>query len=292
VQQEGQEAKMKVCLIPNERSRAVDRVVKALVKYKPDNIHITSSVDDADLVVLHVIGRQDRTGKQIARLNKPYAVIQYSLRSTMRPKTGGWLEIWEGANLVWSYLDLEMYCNEDGEEVDFNFYHSPLGCDPNVFYPSVAKRDYLIGFSSQSYVTESAREIVLAAGDRKIMFLGRELNRDHVDCYQDVSDAVLASLYSRCKFVAGLRRTEGFELPALEGLLCGARPILFDCPHYRQWFDEYGIFIPEGSRDEVIASLQKIFDNPSEYHGPTIEQARQDFAWKPIIERFWLECLL
>jgi hypothetical protein len=267
--------------------------VEALVKYKPDNIHITPSVDDADLVVLHVIGRQDRTRKQIARLNKPYAVIQYSLRSTMRPKTGGWLKIWEGANLVWSYLDLEMYCNEDEEEVDFNFYHSPLGCDPNVFYPSVAKRDYLIGFSSQSYMTESAREIVMATGNRKIMFLGRELNKDRVDCYQNVSDAVLAGLYSRCQYVAGLRRTEGFELPALEGLFCGAEPIFFDRPHYRQWFNDYGRFIPEGSRDEVVLSLQELFAYKSgSVDEATIEQARKHFAWQPIIERFWLECLL
>ena len=88
--------------------------------------------------------------------------------------------------------------------------------------------------------------------------------------------------------MSGLRRIEGFELPAAEGLLCGARPIMFDRPHYRDWFNKWAIFIPEGNREEVLQSLIDVFQQ--EYRPVTLEEiaeARQLFDWQSIINGFW-----
>lgn len=108
---------------------------------------------------------------------------------------------------------------------------------------------------------------------------------------KDCSDKELAPYYSTSQYVSGLRRTEGFELPAVEGLFCGARPILFDTPNYRQWYEPFGIFIYEGSRQEVIEQLINIFQGP--YQPVTEEEiavAQGRFDWQRIIGGFWERC--
>ncbi len=283
--------KIKAYIKPFENnSRSLSRVTAALTKHK--EIEVVESVQQCDIIILHVIGRQDATIRRIKTFRKPYAIIQYSIRRTKRPSVDSWLPIWAGAKVVWSYLDLKKYCNEDTVQTDFNFYHAPLGSDSNVFYQTVTDRDYIIGCSSNSYLTESAKEIILAANKNKVFFLGNELNKQSTICRTDLSDSVLAHMWSKCRYVSGLRRTEGFELPALEGLLCGARPIFFDRDHYKNWFEDWGIFIPEGSRPEVIDSLRQVFEGE---HKPVTQEeifnVKKRFDWQPIVDGFWEQCL-
>ncbi len=280
---------MKVYLQPPRvNSLSLKRVARALTQYKPDWVEIVDSEADADLVVLHVIGRQDQILKQAAK-TKSYAVIQYAIRSTMRPETEGWIPLWQNAKLVWSYYDLPYLCYEDGSSHWFPFYHAPLGVDER-FIAEERDREFRIMTSGQSYLTESVRECIIAARetDGLIFHLGDELNQEKTFCMTGIPDGALIDVYSRCQYVSGLRRIEGFELPAAEGLLCGARPIMFDKPHYGQWFSDFAIFIPENSRQEVIQSLKNVF--LSEYvpvSQEEIEAARKLFNWKTIVEGFW-----
>jgi hypothetical protein len=75
----------------------------------------------------------------------------------------------------------------------------------------------------------------------------------------------------------------------VEGMLCGARPIYFDRPHYRLWFDDLAIFIDEtNNREDTVMALKKIFDGP--YKPMTddeIQLARRRFNWKRILDGFW-----
>jgi glycosyltransferase involved in cell wall biosynthesis len=270
------------------------RVVDALWRYAPDEVEIVSEQDKADLVVMHVIGRQDRTTREAFRIlenGQRYAAIQYSVRSTLRPCTSGWLPIWRKADVVWSYYPLERWCAEDWTPFDFNFYHRPLGVDSEVFYPRNRRRKFIIGTSGHSAVTEGVREAAFASGrvGQPMFHLGPELKRGPgVVCHNNLDDEALAALLSRCHFVAGLRRTEGLELMAAEGLLCGARPICFDREHYRSWYAPWAIFIPETNRDGVIDNLETIFrEGPI----PVTEEERRAavalFDWKRIIKGFW-----
>jgi len=272
---------------PPRGNRAIQRVADALAKYKPAHVQITDEAN-ADLVILHVIGRQDQVTSKAKGL-KRYAVVQYALRSTLRPSTKGWLPLWRGAEVVWSYYDLKALCAEDGEKADFSFYHSALGVE-KIFKPGKLKKKYIMMTNSHSYLTESVREVVLAAQrvNRSVFYLGPELHQPHVVCKSGITDKELAEMYSKCEFVSGLRRVEGFELPVVEGLMCGARPICFDRPHYRQWFDGLAEFIPETPRDEVINNLEKLFKSGAR---PVTEterrEAAQRFNWERIITGFW-----
>ena len=280
---------MKVYLKPPRvASPSLARVASALELYAPKGITIVDRKRDADLVILHAIGRQDQILKEASEVND-YAVIQYAVRSTLRPTTEGWWPLWRDARAVWSYYDLQMLMDQDNVRAVLDFYHAPLGVSDAFSRKSDAKK-YMIATTGQSYLTESVRECHLAAMHLgwPVFHLGEEQEQTMMTCRTGVSDGELAELYAQCRYVSGLRRIEGFELPAAEGLICGARPILFDRPHYRQWFEEFAIFIPETPREQTIEDLKAVF---AQTYKPVTDQeialARKRFNWKKITKGFW-----
>lgn len=295
---------MNIYIELSEPSRGTKRVRDKLAEYLPYNstgtIQITENEQEADLTILHVNGRRDKFFKkayEIKKKGKKYAVIQYCVRSTMNPDTNDWLALWSGAELVWSYYDLRALCIEDGTKDLFHFYHAPLGADPGLFIPhNNEKKKYIISVGSQSYLTESAKECILAAKkeNKKVIYIGDELNMgSDVVCKTNISDDYLSHLYSRSYYVSGLRRIEGFELPAIEGLLCGSRPVLFDRPHYRTWYNDFGVFIKEQDREKTQKELRNLFSSDN-YHAVSkqeIIEARSRFNWAVIINGFWKRAL-
>lgn len=294
---------MKVYLKPDVDSRGINRVYDALVKYKPANVEVVDDPTLADFEVIHVWGRHDRVERRIERLlaqGKSYAMIQYSIRSTRNPSTHDWVDMWRKSKVVWSYYDLNELAHEDRNISNFPFYYAPLGVDTEVFnvfkyqgtpiYPQ-----YVVHASSQGYLVESARECVLATKivGKKMFYSGQELNMGpNIVCKTGLTDKELAEVYSQCQFVSGLRRVEGFELPVIEGFACGARPIVFDKPHYRHWFDGLAEFIPESSREDVINNLVGLFGhiirvNP-DYNPTVVNQICEErFNWSKIIKGFY-----
>lgn len=307
---------MKVYLKPDTDSRGITRVVDALGRYAPKGVEVVQNTEEADIEVIHVYGRHDAIEERVKRLQekrKPYAMIQYAFRSTIRPRADDWIDMWAGAKLVWSYYDLPELCREDGfgtalhdgsyQMPGFNFYHAPLGVDPEVFRDTAIEkrvrifinpgmnRLYTIAACSQHALAEGARECAFATKrvNRRMFFLGHELRRGpDIVCKNNLTDDELADYYSQCDYVSGLRRIEGFEFPVIEGALCGARPIVFDKPHYRKWFNDFAIFIPEGPRSEVIDNLESIFREETQ---PISEEEkriiRERFDWDKIITNFW-----
>jgi len=282
---------MRVHIVQSD-SHALKRVARALVQYAPAAIEFVSVPVEAELIVLPVVGRQDRmraVSESILSGGRQYAVIQYCLRSTLRPNTEGWLPLWRSARLVWSYYNLPALCVEDGVSPNFPFYLAPLGVESIFSFDLVPVVRYVIATSGQSYMTESVREAIHAAQrvGRKVAHLGPEMPGP-VTCFGDLSDASLVAVYNMCEFVSGLRRTEGFELPAAEGLLCGARPVLFDRPHYRQWYDGLAEFILETPRPQVIDVLEQLFRiGARPVTNEEICTARERFDWHRIIDGFW-----
>lgn len=263
------------------RSIAIERTVEALRMYAPSGVQFVESPEKADVVVIQVNGRLEHLRSRIKEMRKPYVLVQHAYKSTMNPDPMDWIDVWERAELVWSHHDLPMMKN---------LYHSPLGVSPWL-YRSPIERRFLICTSGPSYLTESVRECIIAAeGYGQVLHLGPNVKRHHkhVHCVTGVPDSELALLYSATAYVSGLRRVEGFELPAAEGLCCGARPILFDRPHYRRWYGDLAEYVPERPREEVISSLKDIFHSP--YRTVTQEErqtAMSRFDWRTIIHKFY-----
>lgn len=289
---------MRVCLVqPDTPSHALRRVERALVDSAPARVTLDDDASRADLLVIPVIGRHDSVARQVRTARKRgqrVALIQYCLRSTMREHTSEWLDLWEQAEAVWSYYDLAAMLHEDGVAWGdaWRLYHAPLGGDASVFtLPPKSIRPMVICASGRAWLTESARECAMAAlnVDRRMVYLGPHFRtRWWVHSVSDLPDEALAFWYGACEFVSGLRRIEGFELPAVEGLLCGARPVLFDRPHYRHWFSDFADFIEERDRVDVIDDLTRLFAHGARPVTPE-ERARavERFSWPRVTTGFW-----
>jgi len=285
---------MKVCVraIPSTLSKGIQRVALALERYAPEGVTIVQEPKDADLWVLHVIGHGSM--EEVPQYQGKIAMVQYCLLTTEDSRPEAWLPYWQRAEAVWSYYDLIQYAFDRGTPlpVDVNFYHAPLGVDSSVFQPSVpVRKRFVIGTSGYVADTECAGECAQAAfaAERMVFHLGPNLNLGKNAVYaKDLSDEDVAEFWSQCSYVAGLRRIEGFELPVLEGLACGARPICFDAPHYRQWFGEHAEYIQEGSKEDVTAQLTDIFRGLVRVVTPAErDEVVRNFNWSRLAGGFW-----
>ena len=311
---------MRVYLTPPQPSRGLDRIAHALRRYAPASVEVCEFPRNVDLTVIYAIGRRDHIERQcvdIWRQGKKYVIVQVCLRSTMSPRVDDWLQasdvglysegfegIWLNSHVIWSYYDLDQACVDDGWSLEHDgdsmfdrdqFYHAPLGADPDVFYPRDMPKQYTIATSGYNRLQESIRECALAAGavNGMVFHLGETRNwYDNIIYANGIDDLQLATRYSMCQFVSGLRRTEGFELPAVEGLLCGARPIVFDTPDYRWNYHEFAEYVHEGSRAEVVEQLVELFKRGARPVGDAeLAEARHWFNWERICGEFWNRCL-
>lgn len=292
---------MRVFVKPPEKlSRAMHRVADALeLEAVEQGLEAVSRPEDAELVILHVIGYPE-TVKAVEALElagKRYAIIQYCLRSTQRPSVSDWLELWRGSVGVWSYYNLEELAAEDGEDLDgVPFYMAPLGADSRIFKLALELEvppppRFVITTSGYVAATEGIKEAAAATrrARRRMYHLGPDLGLGvHVARGLDITDYELAKIYRRSDYVAGLRRSEGFELPAAEGLLCGARPICFDRPHYRDHYGRWAYFVNEGTKEELEEELLGLFEcEPEPLTEDELLEARQYFSWSRVCSGFY-----
>jgi glycosyltransferase involved in cell wall biosynthesis len=263
--------------------RGIHRVAAALTKYAPKGVEVVTEPEAAELDVIHVVGCGSLPAD--LRFARPYAIVQYCYRTTERPTLDYWLPVWRRARAVWSYYRLP------GHE-EFPLLHQPLGVDPGVFHEhnnGHGSRQY--GIATHGYVaeTEAVHECHRGAAraGKTGAHLGPNLGQGG-DTFQDLSEDDVAALWSRSERVAALRRVEGFELPGVEGLLCGARPVAFDAPHYREWLGEHADYVPEVAPKVLTRLLGELFATPPRPVPKSERRAvARQFSWPVLARRFW-----
>lgn len=280
---------------PKELGRGIKRVAAALERYKPADVQFVAWAHEADLVIHHVVGVSNFGSTPIDRViadqGRPYAILQYCVRTTERPTAAFWHPIWRGAKTVWSYYDLDRFCFDALGHTFPHFYYAPLGADADVFIPS-SRAGKLFTIGTTGYVADTECLGECAEATRQVggamVHLGPDLSLGrHVASYPGVTDETVARLWSECAWVAGLRRVEGFELPAVEGWLSGARPVLLDAPHYRKWFGEFADYVPEAEPYIVTQALRDLFARPRPVTPAEIAVARERFDWNRLCKGFW-----
>lgn len=274
-------------------SRSMLRTARALERYAPSGIRIVQSQEDADLVILHVIGADaiERANVVLAS-GKQYAAIQYCLRSA-GGTPDGWHSFWNRSVLVWSYYDLR---GNGG----FNFHYAPLGIDDAFLRQPYVQRlrdnlvvttGYVDGASAEAIAevwraAEIAGVEAIHVGPSRVE--GMRTQPAKWNARHDLTDEELAALYGRASFVSGLRHVEGFEMPGIEGLAMGARPIMFRQPAIKHWYGDFAEYVEDRSGQPLVDDLVKIFTG--RYHAVGIaeqERAVTRFDWQPICVGFW-----
>ena len=279
---------------PASLSRAMYRVSKALARYAPDEVAIVDGSGSVDVQVLHSIDAWPDRHKLSGNVN--YAVIQYCYKTARGATDDLMAGLWQDSLMVWSYYDLhkEMYRLSP----DTPFYLAPLGVDDVFKQPPSYDDEEDIGLVTTGYVDGPGAEALAIITQAAI---DSGLSCVHVggDCldrqfgysprwrrYEGVSDEQLRDFYCQALWVSGLRHVEGFELPVIEGLACGARPIVFDRPDTRLWYGGLADFVADDG--SLIDSLMHVFSfSPDALAWRDQELALERFDWQIIAEGFW-----
>ncbi len=283
--------------VPNDAmSHGIKRVRDALKRHAPSGVVFVGDRAEADLIVHHVVGVQNFDSiplhERIESDGKPYAMLQYCLKTT---ENGGaaeyWLPLWHGAKSVWSYYDLDAHLGEPFKCP--NFYYAPLGVDDAFRRDVVTPKLFTIGTCGRMAADEciDAAAAAVAATDGYHYHLGPDLGLGPRTVTQQyvLPDEIVARMWAECLYVGGLRRCEGFELPAAEALCVGSRPILFDY-NYR-WFGETALYIVE-ENGFIQEQLAHIFKSPYVPVTKAERQwARETFNWATLVPEFWKRVL-
>lgn len=291
------------------------RVGEALTNTAPDWVRVVQEPDRADIQIIQATDLKARR-----RIRAPrYAVVQHALemelvsrghrsKIVVPEKFNAWDTVWSKALAVWTHHDIRTAMNWGGVSSTYTaeelapaarqLYWAPLGVDLGVFRRSDSVRD--IGVMTSGFVsspTEEAIEEAAVAAHRAglttvhlgpMQVQGMTATVPGWSAVGPIADSLLAALYGRSLWVSGLRHGEGFELPVLEGLACGARPICFDTPHQRFAFGDLAVYVPESSGDALVEHLARVMATP-----PTPvsvdEYARleNDFSWEKLGTGFW-----
>ena len=285
---------MNVCVAvhPPTLSQGIFRVARALETYAPSGVRCVPTWAEADLVLIHTIGIAGMA-EAIGSV-KDYAIFQYCTGRTGGGSPDEWRNIWRCAKLVSSYYELTAAPWEVGNFGSINFHRTPLGVDTDVFRPCTCAPQFLVGTSGYVADQECLGEWGVVAAGRGHFHLGPDgvVGAPGVTYANGVPDGELAKRWSRCRFVSGLRRVEGFELPAYEGLACGARPVMFDREDARHWMGEHAIYVREAGGAELIASLREVVGARCP---PVTEAERQwvkdTFSWARFAAEWWARVL-
>lgn len=281
------------------QARGIGRVVAALRAHAHESgVTVVDRKEDADLVVHHVVGEQNfddvpiwQRVAQDHENGRRAAMVQYCVRSAGSQPF--WSELWGMSAVVWSYLPIPE------QPWPVRRYRAPLGIAPPFLQDQPARRRD-VGVVTTGYVAgpgaEAIEEVAQAAARAglAVIHVGpypermRKPPPGRFGCLFGITDADLAGLYRRARFVSGLRHVEGFELPAVEGLSCGARPIMFDREDARTWHGDAARYVPEGDGAPLVEALEALLRAPYEpVCREDVEDARIRFDWARIVRGFW-----
>lgn len=270
------------------------RVADALRRSSP--YEVVENRDEADIEFVHAVGVRDLTGyiDAIRRAGRKVVLIQYCFLS------GGtveqWREIWDRVDAVWSYLPrLDAHL---GTKLQL----SPLGAD-DVFTKmtveqtmsrtreSVMTSGFVSGFGAEAIdeFTRAASRLSLPVyhlGPENVE--GMTFKPANWRALNGIADRALAQVYTKTKAVSGLRWVEGFELPALEGLVLGARPVMFKRADASIWFNDFARYVPEkGPGEPLIESIMETLRSIEPVSSDEIKAARNLFDWSRIMGEVW-----
>lgn len=302
--------------IPPTLSKSIHRLADALTAYAPPSVQIVSDYLEADFLLCHMIGQEgwEPYLERFTREGRSYGIWQHCLKTTRQPHPNDWNHLWSWARVVASCYDLAGMWTEAQippdtmEAAHFrtpNFVRLPLGVDTGIFRPSLMPvqqdgrptrylplKSYLVGTSGYVAGMESVdlwAQVCSQPPHRRQFHLGPNLHLPGSVLYANgIPDSELARYWSQCFYVSGLRRSEGFELPAYEGLAAGARPVMFDREDARHWLGDKAEYIQEGSDLDIVEQLAVLVNGP--YRAVTADEirwVRDQFSWEKMVRGFW-----
>lgn len=267
---------------------ALHRCQKAIefyVSQHPEKYKITKNWKEADLIISQVIGPGE-----IAALNGNYhkSVFLQHCHKTASPDTIDYPSVWQQVKLVASFNDLA-----SNTDKAFNFLHMPLGADPAVFdlFNHKGKRENLVFATGHIAETELLHLLYEAVQkNQKIMqHTGENFKWDakHYKFNSYMSDSELVKFLNNTQFVFCMRDIEGFEMLGIEGLFCGAVPIVPNIKSY-DWYREWAYTVDVNTTPEaIVKQISDILSGEVAVPKFDIGEIKNRFSWNTILSTFF-----
>jgi glycosyltransferase involved in cell wall biosynthesis len=261
--------------------RVMFRITEEYKKHAPKSVEFVPNIVDADLVISHVLGTF--CARRILAYDKPFIAIQHCLKTG--GQISGYEEMWNKAHFVSGYDNLQPLMPR--------FLRLPWGVDTDVFYPITDEKIYMgmtHGYSAKGEPIIEWHDAARALG-KQSAHLNSECYVDTTDVtrFDAITDAELARIYSQSYYTSAMRFVEGFEVPGIEALACGSRPITFDLECFEYWYGDLAEYVPyTHDREELKNKIQAIFAGA--YRPVTEEEiarVKAQFSWKVTAEEFW-----
>lgn len=260
---------------------AFKRISHALHVYAPENIQWTQDKDAADVHLIHVVGEGEIP---LLTSNKPKIIIQHCYFTAGAPAVN-YAQYWKDSLLTTSFHNLPNYT-----DINFPFHHMPWGADPEVFnlLPYVPRKYKIVatGHVAESECIDKVFEACVKTNNI-LLQTGQNFgwNNNHYRHTPYLRNGDFTLLLNSCEYVSALRVIEGFELMGIEGLFCGARPIVPDDPTY-DWYRQYGHTID--TKRDIVEQLVEILKTPATPLTPEeYTEVTERFSWKNIIRNFY-----
>jgi len=269
---------------------AFTRISEAFRKYSPENIVWVPNWEDSDIFIIHVVGEGE---VPVLEREHPNKVIVQHCYWTAQIDRVDYIPFWKEAKLVISFHKLTDYTDES-----FNFHYMPWGADPDIF--TYTNRDIrtvdvlTTGYIAKDECIDKLYEAAVKA-DKIVHHTGRNFveqfgwDTGHYRHLRFMPILALAGLLNYTKYTSCLRLVEGFELLGVEGLFCGARPIVFDLPTYSA-YKGFAYFV--NHEDDIVEQLVHILSQePEPITDSEYEQILKTFSWKVLVPKMFSRIL-
>jgi glycosyltransferase involved in cell wall biosynthesis len=134
---------------------------------------------------------------------------------------------------------------------------------------------------------EFAHHLILVGwgAERLIRELGQQIDREglrgRVSVVGGLSDRELACLYAACDVFAYPSEYEGFGLPVLEAMACGAPVVCSNSSSLPEVAGDSAVYFSSGSETELAAAMRAVLSDPS-LRATLIEKGKKrtrEFTW-------------
>lgn len=269
------------------------RINNAFMQRKPDCITLVKTPEEADVLVLNAWGNHekiiaDNNTLWMTRLamGKPYILFFHGFASP-NVHEEFFARIFKEALLVYTPWPLRTVHQHEVT----HFVRGPWGYEPKMFFlENRGPRLFRVMATGCVDETEHFKEVYAACREAggKMIHVGPDMQLgDGYYNAHNVSDHQMRFFFNNSTYVSALRSPEGFELIGLEGLACGAMPVVFDNPHY-DWYDRLGLKVSE-SRGLTCNELTRIFRREdAEVTQRHLTEVKARFSWDKVASFFWM----
>lgn len=261
--------------------RAFQLISRELHKHAPDWVQWVSSSDESDIDIIHIVG-----AGEIPLCTSKSVLVQHCY-FTAGAHEHDYISLWERAKLTVSFHNLHDYTDRN-----FRFLHLPWGADPDIFrHENFGDRAIKVFTTGHIAETECIDKTFAACRANNSIMVHTGSNFKWMPPWYKyvpyMPENELIRVLNSAQYIPGLRLIEGFEIMCVEGLFCGARPVVPDLPTY-QWYRGHAEFVD--TTKDITEQLTSIF---SRKPNPVTPEERleliQKFSWKNICDKFYGE---